>query len=306
MLKKLMIVYNPRASRAAAVEAEVLAPLRGLAGWMVGKYQIKPTNFEDNVEQLAKVLTDDTLMIVAGGDGTAAMAMNAVMKSGKDVTVGALGFGNFNDIAAMLGARDVQEILRAYGAGAAREAYLLEVWLDGKKWRYAPSYFTVGMFAQSTEVFEEEKVRRQLRTGKKGLVFSIRQLARWYFKNHRKCGLPEGELNGQAWPKKTTDYIALNGRTMASVMKGGEWFLEPRPFLSSVQRLGKFSRLMRFMMTSMRRQVPGEISEGDRLRFAEPSEVEIHAEGEFARVKVGEIEVWKTERPVKVIALKKD
>lgn len=301
MLKKLMIVYNPRASHHAAVETEVLGKLRGLSGWMVGKYQIKPTDFDDNVEQLAKVLTDDTLMIVAGGDGTAAIATNGAIKSGKNVTMGVLGYGNFNDIARMLGAGDVQEILQKYEAREVGNLYALEVWLDGKLWRYAPSYFTVGMFAQSTEVFEEENVRKKLRTGKKGLGFSIRQLAKWYFRNHRKCTLLAGELNGQALPKKTTDYIALNGKTMAKVMKGGDWYLREGEFWSSTQRLGSLGRLMKFMMKSMRKQVPGILSNGDALRFAEPTEIEIHAEGEFARVKVEEIAVKKTSHSLKVI-----
>lgn len=296
-----MIVHNPRASHHAKVETEVLGVLRGLSGWMVGKYQIKPTGFDENVKQLAKVLTDDTLMIVAGGDGTAAIAINSVLESGKDVTVGVLGYGNFNDIAGMLGAENAQEILQKYEQGAVRDLYALEVWLDGERWRYAPSYCTVGMFAQSTEVFEEEKVRQKLRTGKKGLNFSIWQLAKWYFRHHRKCVLPAGELNGEALPKKATDYIALNGRTMARVMKGGEWYGQEKDFLSSVQRLGSFGRLMKFMMTSMRKQVPGKMSERDVLTFAEPSRVEIHAEGEFARVEVQEIEVKKAVRPVKVI-----
>lgn len=301
MLKKLMIVYNPRASHHAAVEEEVLAPLRGLKGWMVGKYQIKPTDFDDNVEQLAKVLADDTLMIVAGGDGTATIAMNGVMRSGKDVAVGVLGYGNFNDIARTLEQKNVEEILRRYETGETRDLYGLEVRLDGELWRYAPSYFTVGMFAQSTEVFEGEKVRAQLKTGRKGLGYSIRQLAKWYFRNRFHCALPQGRLNGEALPKKTTDYIALNGKTMAKVMKGGEWYLDSRGFLSSVQRLGSFRRLMKFMLVSMRKRVPGDVSTGDVLEFAEESEVEVHAEGEFARVKVKRIEVEKTGKPIKVV-----
>lgn len=301
MLKKLMVVYNPRASHYAKVEAEVLGSLRNLKGWMVGKYQIKPVSFDENVEQLARILTDDTLLIAAGGDGTAAVAINGAIRSGKNVAVGALGYGNFNDISRMLGAKNVPEILRQYEDGEARDLYALEIWLDGKFWRYVPSYFTVGMFAQSTEVFEEEKVRKKLRSGKKGLVFSVRQLARWYFWNRRKCVLPEGVLNGAALPKKTTDYIALNGITMAKVMQGGEWFLQSKEFLSTTQRLGSFGGLMKFMLRSMRRRVPGALSNGDALEFLEPSSVEIHAEGEFARVRVKRIEIRKAGKPLRVI-----
>lgn len=278
--------------------------MRGLSGWMVGKYQIKPTSFAENVQQLKTLLADGMLMIVAGGDGTAAMAMNGVLESGKDVTVAVLGYGNFNDVAGMLGMKQggVEEILAKYERGEMSELYPLEIRQNGKKWRYAMSYFTVGMLAQSTEVFERKAVREKLRTGKTGLKYSLWQLAKWYVGHHRKARLAAGRLNGEAWSKKATDYLAVNGAVVAEIMKGGEWYREEKKFRSAVQSLGSFWRLAKFMLRSMREGIPGEETEGDVLEFAQPSKIEVHAEGEFEMLeKVERLEVNKADRAIKVI-----
>ena len=102
MLKKLIVVYNPRSSHHQAIEREVLAPVRKLQGWLVGKYEVKSESLEENARALAELLHDGDLVITAGGDGTATMATNGIMLSKKDVTLGVLGYGNFDDMARML------------------------------------------------------------------------------------------------------------------------------------------------------------------------------------------------------------
>ena len=205
MLKKLIVVYNPRSSHHQAIEREVLAPVRKLQGWLVGKYEVKSESLEENARALAELLHDGDLVITAGGDGTATMATNGIMLSKKDVTLGVLGYGNFDDMARMLKTKrpveyggeyvgGVSEIVEKFEAGKTTEIYPLEAKVDGKHWRYAPCYLTVGLLAESTAVFDEEKVRKKLKTGKKGLGFSVWQLMKWYFRHHGEEFLPEGEL----------------------------------------------------------------------------------------------------------------
>lgn len=205
MLKKLIVVYNPRSSKHAAVAKEVLAPARKLSGWLVGKYEVKAMRLHENADELAKILSDGDLVVAAGGDGTASMAVNGVMRSGKDVALGVLGYGNFNDFARMLKSKraveyggeyvgGVTEIVERYEAGKTKEIYPLEVKVDDKHWRYAPCYVSLGLFAESTAVFDEPKVREKLKTGKKHLFFSIFTLAKWYFRNRKREFLPEGKI----------------------------------------------------------------------------------------------------------------
>lgn len=318
MLKKLIIVYNPRSSKAKAVEREVLAPSRKIEGWLVGKYQVNPTDVDDNARELAKILNDGDLVIAAGGDGTAVIAVNGVMLSEKDVTLGVLGYGNFNDMARMLKTKraveyggeyigGVTEIVQKFTEGKTKKIYPLEVKVDGKHWRYAPCYVTLGLLAESVAVFDDEKVRKKLRTGKKGLVFSVWNLAKWYFKNRKREFLPKGgieredprggvEIKGvaQEFPIKATDYMAINGSSVARVMRGGKSYRKENEFRSNVSKLGGIFGLMWFMVRSMLVRVPGKKTKRDVIRFSEESEVEIQAEGEYQRLKgVKEIAVEK-------------
>lgn len=301
-MRKLILVYNPSSAHYTKVEEEVLAPARQLRGWMVGKYAIRPTDFDDNVRNMLRLFEDGDLVVAAGGDGTASMAINAIIKSGKKVTFAALGYGNFNDIAKMLGQKELLQIMRNFEQEQVKTIFPLEVRVNGEVWRYATSYFTAGMFARSTEIFDKPKVRQKLRKREKGLTFSVWQLTKWYFGTGRKSRLPAGLYNGVAWSAKTTDYIALNGLTMAHLMRGGEWYLDEHNYLSSLQRLGSLPRLLKFMLTSMREQLPSEVREKDVLTFVEPSEVELHAEGEYEQKQdVREIMVSKSGVKLRVV-----
>lgn len=127
-MKKLWVVYNPRSSHHAAIQAEVLKSAREVKGFLVGKYEIKQASVEENAKMLAGMLGDGDLVVSAGGDGTATMAVNAVMLSGKDVTFAALGYGNFNDIARMLGVRRPVEYGGEYVGGIEE---IVEKFLSG-------------------------------------------------------------------------------------------------------------------------------------------------------------------------------
>ena len=205
LLKKLVLVYNPQASHYLAVETEVLSVVRNLTDWLVGKYEVGAGGVCENAKRLSEILSDGDLVIVAGGDGTATMAVNGVMLSGKDVTLGVLGYGNFNDTARMLRMKrpveyggeyigGVLEILQKFEEGKIREIYPLEVRVNGEHWRYAPCYFSMGMLAESTMVFEEPKVREKLKSGKKRLCFSMWALAKWYFRNRKRSFLSDGKV----------------------------------------------------------------------------------------------------------------
>ncbi len=300
-----MVVYNPRASHHVAIEEEVLARVRQLSGWMVAKYAVKHTSYDDNVVKLQMMLADGDLVISAGGDGTASIALNAVMAAGKDVTLAVLGYGNFNDIARMLGVtreEGVEGILQRYEAGKMRELHPLEIEVNGKHWRYAPCYFSMGLLAQATTMLEEPKVRKVLDTGRKGTMFSLMNAVRWYLKHHKRNYLPAGKLNGTDMPRKTTDYMAVNGPTLARIMKGGDWWMGEKKFGSTVAKLGGFWRMVGFGLKSITKGVELQETEEDVIEFDTSSEVEVHAEGEYEDLRnVKMIKIEKSEKSVKVI-----
>lgn len=323
MIHKLIIVYNVRSSHYQAVKQEVLAPARQLKGWLVGKYELKPTDVDDNAKQLAKILNDGDLVVAAGGDGTATVAVNGIMLSKKSVSFSALGYGNFNDVAQMLGTRrpveyggeylgGILDIVANFEAGKSRKIYPLEVKVDGKHWRYAPAYFTIGMFSESAEVLNSAAVRKKLRTGKKHWLFSIMQLAKWYFQNRTREFVPpetmyQRSLGVAKYPEvglrpDTTDYMAVNSLRVAKWMRGSKTAGSAEEFLSVTGRLGSFWRLVGFMAKSILWKIPGKLSSADTLTFDKAAKITLHAEGESVELTgVQKVEIKKPARALQVV-----
>ena len=130
-----MVVYNPNSSQYVHVGKEVLDLLPKLKGGMVGKFEIKKAPFEENVKALKMVLKNGDMVIAAGGDATAAVTANAILESKKDVVLGVLPYGNFNDLARTLGIMKYEDLMR--NLKSVEKLYPLEIVVDGKHWSYA-------------------------------------------------------------------------------------------------------------------------------------------------------------------------
>ena len=325
-MKRIFFVYNPRSSRHAEVEQAVLAPARNLKGYVVGKYEVKPTTIEDNIATFAKLLKDGDLVISAGGDATGVIAINGILKSKKDVTFGALPYGNFNDLARTLGTMKYEDVfgIGSHGRVAElggppwsfsdmgenartgpvqRKLYPLEIIIDGQLWRYATCYVTIGMTASAVYIYDQPKMRKKLKTHFGRSISSYTMLASWYFKHRlQKQFLPNFSLNGVSQSSKTSDYIAINGRSMARVMKGGADFQNPTTFRHETGRLTNFFRLASFMLKSIFHRVPSTETTGDILEFTTPTTIALQAEGEHITLKnVKKIEIKKAPTYLKVI-----
>ena len=297
-MKRLFVVYNPRSSRFCDVEKEVLSHLPKLKGYIIGKYEVEPTGVDKNAAKFAKLLRDGDFVISAGGDATGVISANAILNSNKDVTLAVLPYGNFNDLARTLGTKTLDDI-----TGPAQKLYPLEIRVDGKHWRYATCYVTIGMTAEAVPLFDEPKIRKSLQKGHKSSWRSYIYLVKWYFKNrHKKVFIPEFKLNGKPQPRNTSDYAAVNGRSMCRVMKGGYDYQVPQKFRSATYRLTNFWRLFKLMAKSILVRTPGVETKGDILEFTKPSTVSLQAEGEYQTFEnIKTIEVKKTNKYIKVI-----
>lgn len=319
-MQRLIIVYNPRSSKHAKIEDKVIRPAMRLPGYMVGKFEVKHTPLDVNAINLSKVIMDGDLIISAGGDGTSSVALNGILLSKKNATLAVLGFGNFNDFARTLGYKKIDEIIDSFEhkADDVKTLYPLEAIIDNEHYRYAACYFTIGMFAESTEIFDNKSTRKSLKTGRKGLTYSIMQLAKWYFKNKRKSFLADDiKLNNAALNTfkllksgnrsiikggKVSDIIFVNGKTVAKLMKGGVFWQHQTDFLLSTPKLTSFVRLINFMIKSIFHQIPGEIvNEPQKITFDAPTEIEIQGEGEYQTIKLKTLEVKKSQTGIKVL-----
>lgn len=300
-MKRLLIVYNPRSSRAEDVRAEVLDKAKNLPGMMVGKYEIEKTDVDQNAKKFAKILKDGDMVLSAGGDATGVIAINGIIESGKDATLAVLPYGNFNDLARTLGTEKFEEVFDE--GRKIKKLYPLEIIAEGKHVRYATCYVTMGMTAEAVKLYDTPKVRKKLKTRIGRAIGSYTELAGWYFKNRRgRVFIPEFKLNGVLQDKRTSDYAAVNGKSMARVMKGGDDWLDSKRFRSETDRLANFWRLFKLMSKSILARVPGSETTGDVLEFVEPSRVEVQAEGEsLVFDKVQKIEIRKGAKCLKVI-----
>ncbi len=300
-MKRILIIYNPRSSRYADVKTTVLSRLTDFKGCLVGKYEVAPTNLEDNIKKLSKLLKDGDLVISAGGDATGIISSNAILESGKNATLGVLPFGNFNDLSRTLHTKTLDDVISK--SSITRKFYPLEIYIDGKFFRYATCYVTIGMTAEAVQIYDTPALRKKLKKSTGRSISSYTSLSGWYFKNrHKRVFIPEFSLNGVLKSTKTTDYAAVNGRSMARVMKGGEDYRDPKYFRSETDRLANFFRLSRLMLRSMFSRIPGSPTSGDTLEFTYPATVTLQAEGEskvFSNIK--KIEVRKSKKCLKVI-----
>jgi len=302
-MRRIFIVYNPRSSRFCDVKDEVLNHLTKLKGYIVGKYEVKPTDVDKNSTQFSKLLKDGDIVISAGGDATGVISANAILNSNKDVTLAVLPYGNFNDLARTLGATKFENLEITCSDIKTAKYYPLEIIVDGKHFRYATCYVTIGMTAEAVPLFDEPKTRKKLQKGHKSSWRSYIYLMKWYFKNrHKKVFIPEFKLNGKIQSKKVSDYAAVNGRFMCRVMKGGHDYRDPKVFRSVTDRLTNFWRLFGLMTKSILVRTPGNETTGDILEFIQPSTVSLQAEGEYYTFKnVKKIEVRKSKKFLKVI-----
>lgn len=101
----------------------------------------------------------------------------------------------------------------------------------------------------------------------------------------------------------TTDYLAVNSPRVAEIMKGSwKTARQPREFRSGTERLGKLWWLLWFMARSIGWRIPLKKTDGDVIKFKQPSRVMIQAEGESEELtEVKKIEVQKARRPLKIV-----
>ena len=299
-MQRIFLVYNPHSSRYAEVRRDVIERMTDFKGYIIGKYEVKPTSIDNNIATFSKLLKDNDIVVSAGGDATGVIAVNSILKSGKDVTLGVLPYGNFNDLARTLGTATLNDILTSKDRAAF---YPLDIIVEGKLWRYATCYVTIGMTAEAVYIYDEPKMRRKLKTNFGRKVISYTELAGWYFKHrHKKQFIPDFTLNGIKQNPKTSDYAAVNGRSMARVMRGGEDYLNPKIFRSETDRLTNFWRLMKLMLRSILHRIPGATTTGDILEFTRPATITLQAEGEHQVFKnIHTIEIKKGSKCLKVI-----
>lgn len=306
MTKRVVFIHNPKSSLAQAVEDQVMRPLAFIfPDGNVHEHVISHDQFEDSVSAIENDLKHGDLVVAAGGDGTATITANAILNSNlDDITVGFLGFGNFNDISSSLMGKkdrsDVHKLIANYTKTI--KVYPLEVIVNGEFFRYGVSYVTLGLVAGSVLEFEKSKKRQKLQEGKTNRLSSAMTLAPYYLKHKNKKKLPR-YTSGGTIVENTTDYMAINGSHLVG-FKIGENQCWTDCFKKVTLNTSKFLKTMPFTIKSIRSHMPGEFISSDTLKFDEPSTIEFQSDGEYRELEnVRTITIKKSEKHLNVIHL---
>ena len=282
---RVILVCNCKSTGHKRVEKEVVKPLREFIlrqkGMTFLRFDVESPTLEENAERLSKLIMSGDVVLTAGGDGTAGIGVNGIMQSGKDAKFYVIPYGNFNDII---------QILRP---NSGKKVYPIEALVDGKHFRYALAYFTIGMMAESTKIFDDEKVRRKLRKSKFNLIFSLKTLLMWFFVNRKKDYIT---IDGQ----KYSDILVVNGKNVARLMKGGDYYLGEN-FLYTEQRLNNLFAMVFFMLQAMFSGIPGKKLKNKTIHFEEKQRIFIQSEGEYKDLVVQEISFLKSDKTIEIL-----
>lgn len=147
--RKIRVIVNPGARRGG--EAGLLPLIREEFEGLDLDIRV-PTSYEETVEAASSAAADGvTDLVVAGGDGTINVAVNAI--AGTDVRLGIIASGTANDLATHLGLPgDARKACRLIRAGQARRIDVLDC--NGKLFATAGGMGVVSSVAVSVNRFK--------------------------------------------------------------------------------------------------------------------------------------------------------
>ena len=312
MKSRLIIVINPRSSGFSFISKKILKPVyaSSLSEGEIITFEIQPTNPLDNAQKMAKILKNGDKILVAGGDGTAHIASNAVAFSGKKVQIKYTGFGNFNDHACSFSANTPQAAVRALEKGETVSVLRpLEIFINGEFYRYAPLYATFGLTAEATEIFDLPKIRNRLKKIKNRNLrhlLSLTEAAKFYFKNRKKhiLKITKIETDGEAFEirDKITDVAFMNGPRMARVMRSKINKTDSENFGFTAMNSGDFRANIPFLVKGIFGHIPLKRVKNAKIEFKKPSKIALQIEGEVYRIiNVETLEVRISKEKIEVL-----
>lgn len=238
-------------------------------------------------------------VLSAAGDGTAEQLINATLRSEKDLELGLLPFGNFNDMASAHMDKD-QTVLHLLDAPTV-ELHSMTVDVNGEFWRHAPAYITLGLTARIAAGFDNPKSREAMKAASKPerVVRRLGQAVGDYFKFSQES-LPAFRVNGGEIIDGSTDVAASNNTVAAGMIRARDSYYDNDYFGARADlNMGNILEAAVFGTLSLTGRSPLERMQAMRLSFEQASSVPIQTGGEFQQLhNVNEIFIYKDPKNV--------
>ena len=289
----LVLIQNRNSTNYRRVRSEVIDPLReALASsdedaYSLTIYNTKFPDTERNIAHMIEKLPDEARVIVAAGDGTVEQVINASIRGEKNLTIGALPYGNFNDIA-FAHMRRGQGVLNMIGDDVpTREVNPLTIEVDGKHWIDAASYASFGLTAIIASGFRSQKVRDLLRPLPRPLQKAIRNTRSGadYLTHAWTDKLPDFRVDGGELQIGMTDVAFANNPLIAGIIKAEDTYYDTPYFgaLSGIN-MGDMSKLITWGVPSLQGHSPLERAEQMRVSFEKEATIPVQIGGEYHEI----------------------
>ena len=300
--ESIVLITNPNSTRSATVEQAVTQPLQAYVDEHSLDFTHIQTKFrsaEDNVKDLMDRLPDEAHVLSAAGDGTAEQLVNAALRSEKDLTLGLLPYGNFNDMASahMDKKQTVLDVLHA----PTTELRPMTVAVNGEYWRHAPAYVTLGLTARIAAGFDSPESRKVMKAASRPerVVRRLSQAVSDYFRYSQQA-LPAFRINDGEVVTDSTDVAASNNEVAAGMIRAQDtYYGDPYFGARADLNMGNIFEAASFGALSLAGHSPLERTEALRLSFEKASDIPIQTGGEFQQLhNVHEIFVYKNPKDI--------
>lgn len=274
--ERTILVTNPKSSRAADVQRGVLHPLQEATTKFETLYTKSP-NAEDNISDIAEYIRPGDRIIVASGDGVAHQVANAILQSDiEDVTMGALAYGGFNDVAATFTNMKLHPATLIDADAQVADVHPLEIHVDEELYRYAILYSTMGWTALVAAMMEEPELRSAIQRSNFKLPKTLLAATSKYFKTRNSTPFPDFTRKGHEEENHhgITDILSVNGPHMGGLIRSGQNYYERDDFFQADLDVSRLPRNINFLgrsainlVTGSHLRLPGHEVTEDTLYF---------------------------------------
>ncbi len=303
--RRLVIVHNPHSSRADEVNKNVFTRL-DTAGYQYTTLEVRQASLADNIAALSPRIQDGDVIISAAGDGSAHAVSQAVMAADKkNVTVGFLAYGNFNDVSHTFNSRNCLKDPVALLKNAHQEVvYPLIINADDQYVRQALLYVTIGWTAQAAAQFDKPDIRRLYEKQSVSLVRTLLKLGSYYFRSRRKSYLPPFTVGRKSFTHRT-DIIFANGPSVARLFHTGTDYYKTSEFLLRILNVSSLLSNSAFLVSGLFGYMSGKKSHDTLITFKQPESIPAQCDGEVIRIEgVTHLRIKKSEVPFYVLSTK--
>lgn len=303
--KRLVIVHSPKSTNAERYEKQIKPKLHKIFH-NLHEIALENLPYIESRNAIVNIIKDNDVVIAAGGDGIANVAMDAVALSGKDIIFATTPLGNFNDFSRTVNGNitDPDKIINS----DIINFHPLDLSINGEHFLYAGQYITLGATARLTDFLNSPKARQlRKKVGGNGTLFgalcaiNYQRIFSWlgdmsnimptFHRNDQlyhdnNIGFMLGPIGGYFHPK--AGVLHLNSDQF--------WF-------HHATLTGKALRDVPYITSWFGRNIPGELSSKETLVFDKATDLIAQVGGDKLILKsVTALSCKRSHKPIKLLA----